>query len=121
VPPKLLPGGHFGLLLRFQLKDDLASLIARAQIPKPLHSKGVIQKALHPPELVPPSRDLQGPAMRPLFLFRRASGASTKYLYDKTFEMNRFSSVVHGRIGTPRHEYESKGSVAFPVYMGQLS
>ena len=26
--------------------------------------------------------------MRPLFLFCRASGASIKYLYDKTFEMN---------------------------------
>ena len=26
--------------------------------------------------------------MRPLFLCCRASGASTKYLYDKTFEMN---------------------------------
>ena len=29
--------------------------------------------------------------MRPLFLFCRASGASIKYLYDKTFEMNRRS------------------------------
>ena len=28
--------------------------------------------------------------MRPLFLFCRASGASIKYLYDKTFEMNPF-------------------------------
>ena len=29
--------------------------------------------------------------MRPLFLFCRASGASIKYLYDKTFEMNPIS------------------------------
>jgi hypothetical protein len=92
VPPKLLPGGHFGLLLRLQLKDDLSALIAGAQIAKPFHSKGMIKKTLHPAQLVPPSTDLQGPAMRPLFLFCRASGASIKYLYDKTFEMNRKNS-----------------------------
>ncbi len=32
--------------------------------------------------------------MMPLFLCCRASGASTKYLYDKTFEMNRKSPFV---------------------------
>jgi hypothetical protein len=60
MPPKLLPGGYFGFLLRFHLKDDLSALIPRAQIPKPLHSKGMINKTLHPTELVPPSRDYKG-------------------------------------------------------------
>jgi hypothetical protein len=71
VPPQLLPGWYFGLLLWLHLKDDLSALIARAQIPKPLHSKGMIKKTLHPTELVTPSWDLQGPAMRPLFLLLR--------------------------------------------------
>jgi hypothetical protein len=93
VPSQLLPGGHFGLLLRFQLKDDLSSLISGAQIAKPFHSKGMIKKTLHPAKFVPPSTDLQGPAIRLLFLFCRASGASIKYLYDKTFEMNLFFSI----------------------------
>ena len=39
--------------------------------------------------------------MRPLFLFCRASGASIKYLYDKTFEMNRKCSL--GRVVTGVH------------------
>ena len=99
MPPKLLPGGHFGLLLRLQLKDDLSALIAGAQIAKPFHSKGMIKKTLHPAQLVPPSTDLQGPTMRPLFLFCRASGASIKYLYDKTFEMNPKYSVITAEIG----------------------
>ena len=55
VPPKPLPGGHFELPLRLQLKDDLSSLIAGAQIAKPFHSKGMIKKTLHPAQLVPPT------------------------------------------------------------------
>ena len=35
--------------------------------------------------------------MRPLFLFCRASGASIKYLYDKTFEMNQNSQTFASR------------------------
>jgi hypothetical protein len=71
MPSKLLASGHFRLLLRLQFKDDLCSLISRAQISKPFHSEGMIKKTLHPAELVPPSGDLQGPAMRPLFLLLR--------------------------------------------------
>jgi hypothetical protein len=68
---QLLASGHFGLLLRFHLKDDLSSLIAGAQIAKPFHSKGMIKKTLHPAELVPSSADLQGPARKPFFLLLR--------------------------------------------------
>ena len=71
MPPKLLTGGHFGLLLQLQLKDNLSSLIARAQISKPFHSKGMIKKTRDPAQLVPPSGDLQGPAMRPLLVLLR--------------------------------------------------
>jgi hypothetical protein len=37
--------------------------------------------------------------MRPLFLCCRAFGASTKYLYDKTFEMNlKFARVFEFKV-----------------------
>jgi hypothetical protein len=48
----------------------------------------MIKKTLHLAELVPPSGDLQGPAMRPLFLLLRLDKIP---LYDKTFELNPLS------------------------------
>ena len=47
MPSELLPGGHFGLLLRFQLEDDLPLLIPRPKIPVTFDSKSMIKKALH--------------------------------------------------------------------------
>jgi hypothetical protein len=38
--------------------------------------------------------------MRPLFLFCRFSGASTQYLYDKTFDMNLFGLPYGKRMKT---------------------
>ena len=46
--------------------------------------------------------------MRPLFLFCRASGASIKYLYDKTFEMNHFLNDFHPLIVNPTIAYVSR-------------
>ena len=40
--------------------------------------------------------------MRPLFLFCRASGASIKYLYDKTFDEPLFGKI--NSPGEPRDE-----------------
>ena len=61
-PPISVPPKHFGLLLRFHLKDGLSSLIAGAQTAKPFHSKGMIKKTLHPAQLVPPrARIYKGP------------------------------------------------------------
>jgi hypothetical protein len=48
------------LSFRFHLKDDLPSLVARAQIPKPFHSKSVIQETLHPRTLFPLARIYKG-------------------------------------------------------------
>ena len=51
--------------------------------------------------------------MRPLFLFCRASGASIKYLYDKTFEMNQIlasfmsQDAAHGALPTLRAATET--------------
>jgi hypothetical protein len=56
APPISVPPKHFGLLLRFHLKDGLSSLIAGAQTAKPFHSKGMIKKTLHPAQLVPLAR-----------------------------------------------------------------
>jgi len=47
MPSQLLPGGHFGLFLWFQLEDDLPLLISRPKIPVTFDSKSVIKKALH--------------------------------------------------------------------------
>jgi hypothetical protein len=48
MPSELLPSGHFWLLLRFQLEDDLPLLIPRPKIPVTFDSKSMIKKALHP-------------------------------------------------------------------------
>ena len=48
MPSQLLPGGHFWLLLWFQLKDNLPLLIPRPKIPVTFDSKSMIKKALHP-------------------------------------------------------------------------
>jgi hypothetical protein len=47
MPSELLPGGHFWLILRFQLEDDLPLLIPRPKIPVTFDSKSMIKKALH--------------------------------------------------------------------------
>jgi hypothetical protein len=47
MPSQLLPGGYFGLLLWFQLEDDLPLLIPRPKIPVTFDSKSMIKKALH--------------------------------------------------------------------------
>jgi len=47
MPSELLPGGHFWLILRFQLEADLPLLIPRPKIPVTFDSKSMIKKALH--------------------------------------------------------------------------